>query len=152
MLSVVGPFVGMFRQATAIFCCNKQQKSESFRQHYTQFDSETVENARFSSSCVTREVDIALSSGKGGKDRQTSLNKRGRHQGWYTDLLPLQLQRLWRLLLSQVARIGLYPTPRRMQWCSKRSFTTSFLTKLNFFGWAFEPARFQRRHAGDAHG
>lgn len=126
--------------------------SESFRQHYTQFALEPFENAEFLDTADSREVDIALSKGQGGKDRSVPSQKRGRQQEWYKDYWLLQLRHLWRLSLFRVAKIGLYPTSRRMQPCISKSITTSFLTSINSFGRAFGPVLFAPSAVGGAHG
>ena len=133
-------------------CAGTRQKPESLTQHCAQFASEVFENNAFLSIPVSREVDIALSEGQGGKDHRRPCITEGRQEQWYKDYWLLQLQRLWRLLLCRAARTGLHPTSRRMQLHNSRLITTSWFTSNNSFGRACEPVLFPQLIDGGMHG
>jgi len=126
--------------------------SESLWQHCTQFVLEAFENTVFLSRLALREVDIALSWGKGGKDHRKPCINRGRQEQWYKDSWPSRWQRLWRLwpfrAAKTVHRCGLLLM--RPHKCP--SITTDWFTKDCFFGRAFGPVRFARVMSGGTHG
>ena len=114
-------------------------KSESLLQHYAQFALEVIENTVFLAIVPSREVDIALSWGQGGKDHRKPCINRGRQIQWYKDFLLSRSQRLWRLLPFLAAKTVRRCRSRRMQQHNSRSITTSWFTSAYCFGRACGP-------------
>ena len=127
-------------------------KSESLQQHCTQFVLEAFENKEFLSKLTSREVDIALSWGEGGKDHRKPCINRGRQEKWYKDSWPSRWQRLWRLWPYRAAKTVRRCRLHLMRLHKCPSITTGWFTKDCFFGRAFGPVRFARVISGGTHG
>lgn len=110
-------------------CAKTCLSGESKAPHCTDFALEPVENKQFLNILSAREVDIALSWGQGGKDRQKPCTVRGRQEQWYKEYWPSHSLHFWRLsafrAVKTVLRCKSHRTLLQLKWRSAAAAFTS---------------------------